>query len=110
MVLSDGAAMLNEMKDIRENLRSFIMEKNLVDMRQMAMDPSHCFLGLNLSINHVIIFFTVLANRNILSEYCLVVLLVCPGLWWGCLFLLFLSPTLRLIFWLLFNPFAAAFL
>ena len=26
MVPADGAAMLNEMKDIRENLRSFIME------------------------------------------------------------------------------------
>ena len=37
MVSADGVAMLNEMKDIRENLRSFIMENFLVDMRQLAM-------------------------------------------------------------------------
>ena len=37
MVSADGAAMLNEMKDIRENLRSFIMENFLEDMHQMAM-------------------------------------------------------------------------
>ena len=36
MVSADGAAMLNEMKDIRESLRRFIMEKFLVDMHQMA--------------------------------------------------------------------------
>ena len=37
MVSADGAAMLNKMKDIRENLRSFIMENFLEDMHQMAM-------------------------------------------------------------------------
>ena len=36
MVSADGAAMLNEMKDIRESLRSFIMEEFLADMCQMA--------------------------------------------------------------------------
>ena len=37
MVSADGAVMLNEMKDNRENLQSFIMEIFLADMRQMAM-------------------------------------------------------------------------
>ena len=37
MVSADGAAMLNEIKDIRENLRSFIMGNFLADMLQMAM-------------------------------------------------------------------------
>ena len=37
MVSADGVVMLNEMKDNRENLRSFIMENFLADMRQMAM-------------------------------------------------------------------------
>ena len=36
MVSVDGGAMLNEMKDIRESLRRFIMEEFLVDMHQMA--------------------------------------------------------------------------
>ena len=36
MVSADGAAMLNEMKDIRESLRSFIVEEFLADMSQMA--------------------------------------------------------------------------
>ena len=36
MVSADGAAMLNKMKDIRESLRSFIMEELLGEMRQMA--------------------------------------------------------------------------
>ena len=36
IVSADGAAMLHEMKHIRESLRSFIMEEFLVDMRQMA--------------------------------------------------------------------------
>ena len=36
MVSADGGAMLNEMKDIRESLRRFIMEEFLADMRQMA--------------------------------------------------------------------------
>ena len=36
MVSADGEAMLNEMKDIRESLRSFIVDQFLADMRQMA--------------------------------------------------------------------------
>ena len=36
MMSADGGAMLNEMKDIRESLRRFIMEEFLADMRQMA--------------------------------------------------------------------------
>ena len=36
MVSADGGAMLNEMKDIRESLRRFIMDEFLVDMRQVA--------------------------------------------------------------------------
>ena len=36
MVSADGASMLNEMKDIRESLRSFIMDEFLADMRQMV--------------------------------------------------------------------------
>ena len=36
MVPADGTAMLNEMKDIRDNLRSFIMDELLLDMCQMA--------------------------------------------------------------------------
>ena len=36
MVSADGGVMLNEMKDIRESLRRFIMEEFLADMRQMA--------------------------------------------------------------------------
>ena len=36
MVSADGGAMLNEMKDIRESLRRFIMEEFLADMRQVA--------------------------------------------------------------------------
>ena len=36
MVSADGGAMLNEMKDIRESLRRFIMEEFLADMRQLA--------------------------------------------------------------------------
>ena len=36
MVSADGGAMLNEMKDIRESLRRFIMEEFLADMRQTA--------------------------------------------------------------------------
>ena len=36
MVSADGAVMLNEMKDIRESLRSFIMDEFLADMCQMA--------------------------------------------------------------------------
>ena len=36
MVSADGAAMLNEMKDIRESLQRFIMEEFLADMHQMA--------------------------------------------------------------------------
>ena len=36
MLSADGGAMLNEMKDIRESLRKFIMEEFLADMRQMA--------------------------------------------------------------------------
>ena len=36
MVSADSAAMLNEMKEIRENLRRFIMDECLADMRQMA--------------------------------------------------------------------------
>ena len=36
MVPADGSAMLNEMKDIRESLRSFIMDNFLSDMHQMA--------------------------------------------------------------------------
>ena len=35
-VSADGASMLNEMKDIRESLRRFIMEEFLADMRLMA--------------------------------------------------------------------------
>ena len=31
-----AGAMLNEMKDIRESLRRFVMSEFLVDMRQMA--------------------------------------------------------------------------
>ena len=34
MVSADGAAMLNEMEDIRESLQRFIMEEILVDMRE----------------------------------------------------------------------------
>ena len=81
----------------------------LLDYFLVICDPSHCSLGLNLHINHIIILFTIFSSRNILSEYCLVVLLVSPGLWWGCLFLLFLSPTLSLIFFLLFNPLCCLF-
>ena len=36
MVSADGAAMLNEMNEIRESLRRFVMDEFLVDMRQMA--------------------------------------------------------------------------
>ena len=36
MVSVDGAAMLNEMKEIRESLRRFVMDDFLADMRQMA--------------------------------------------------------------------------
>ena len=36
MVSADGRAMLNEMKDIRESLRRFVMDEFLADMRQMA--------------------------------------------------------------------------
>ena len=36
MVSVDGGAMLNEMKDIRESLRRFIMDEFLADMHQMA--------------------------------------------------------------------------
>ena len=75
-------------------------------------DPSHCFLGLNLNINHIIIYFTIFSNKNILSECCLIVLLVCLGPWCGFLCLLFLSPTLRVVrvvFWHLFNPFCCWF-
>ena len=36
MVPADGEAMLNEMKDIRESLHSFIMDELLSDMQQMA--------------------------------------------------------------------------
>ena len=36
MVSADAAAMLNQMKDIRESLRRFIMEEFLADMHQMA--------------------------------------------------------------------------
>ena len=33
---ADGEAMMNEIKDIRESLRSFIMDEFLLDMQQMA--------------------------------------------------------------------------
>ena len=36
MVSADGAAMLNEMKEIRESLRRFVMDEFLADMCQMA--------------------------------------------------------------------------
>ena len=36
MVSVDGGTMLNEMEDIRESLRRFIMDEFLVDMHQMA--------------------------------------------------------------------------
>ena len=36
MVSADSGAMLNEMKDIRESLRRFVMDEFLADMRQMA--------------------------------------------------------------------------
>ena len=36
MVPADGAAMLNKTKDIRESLRSFIIDDFLLNMRQMA--------------------------------------------------------------------------
>ena len=36
MVAADGGAMLNEMKDIRESLRRFVMDEFLADMCQMA--------------------------------------------------------------------------
>ena len=36
MVSADDEVMLNEMKDIRESLRRFIMEEFLADIRQMA--------------------------------------------------------------------------
>ena len=36
IVSADDAAMLNEMKDIRESLQSFIMDEFLADMHQMA--------------------------------------------------------------------------
>ena len=36
MVSADGGAMLNEMKDIRESLRRFVMDEFLADMRQMS--------------------------------------------------------------------------
>ena len=36
MVTADGEAMLNEMKNMRKSLRSFIMDKFLLDMQQMA--------------------------------------------------------------------------
>ena len=37
MVSVDGGTMLNEMEDIRESLRRFVMEEFLVYMHQMAM-------------------------------------------------------------------------
>ena len=36
LVSADGGAMLNEMKEIRESLRRFVMDEFLVDMRIMA--------------------------------------------------------------------------
>ena len=36
MVSADGGAMLNEVKNIRESLKRFIMEEILADMRQVA--------------------------------------------------------------------------
>ena len=36
MVSADSGAMLNEMKDIRESLRRFVMDECLADMHQMA--------------------------------------------------------------------------
>ena len=36
MVSADSAAMLNEMKEIRESLRRFVMDEFLADMHQMA--------------------------------------------------------------------------
>ena len=36
MVSADGGAMLNEMTEIRESLRRFVMDEFLADMRQMA--------------------------------------------------------------------------
>ena len=36
MVSADSGVMLNEMKDIRESLRRFVMDEFLADMRQMA--------------------------------------------------------------------------
>ena len=36
MVSADGAAMLNEMKEIRESQQRFVMDEFLADMRLMA--------------------------------------------------------------------------
>ena len=36
MVSADGGVMLNEMKDIRESLRRFVMDEFLADMHQIA--------------------------------------------------------------------------
>ena len=75
----------------------------LLDYFLVICNPSHCSLGFNLHINHIIMLFTIFSNRYILSAYCLVVLLVFSGLWCGFLYLLFLSPTLSFVFWLLFD-------
>ena len=75
----------------------------------MVLEYSHCCLGYYFHINHVIMFFTIFSNRYILPEYIFIVFLIFPGLKCGFLFLLILSPTLSLIFWLLFNSFGCWF-
>ena len=77
----------------------------LLDYFLVICDPSHCSLGFNFHINHVIMFFIIFSNRYKLSEYSFIVFLVFPGCRCGFLYLLLLSPTLSLIFWILFNSF-----
>ena len=81
----------------------------LLDYFLVICDPSHCSPGFNFHISHVIIFFTIFSNRYKLFEYRLIVIFLFPGLRCGFLYLLFLSPTLSLIFWLLFNTFGCWF-
>ena len=81
----------------------------LFDYFLMVLDSLHCSLSFYFHINYVIKFFTILSNRYILPEYSFIVFLVFPGLKCGFYFRLILSPTLSIIFWLLFNSFGCWF-
>ena len=82
----------------------------LLDYFLVINDHSSCSLCFHFHINYIIALFTIISNRYKLSEYSFIVFLVFPGLSCRFLYLLFLSPTLSIIFWLLFNSFSACFL